>query len=72
MFVRGISKVDLYILNNSGKREKRQIAERERERGREITGREGEIAEMEIEKLKVGKLQMIKLESLQELRYIHF
>ena len=46
--------------------------QKERERGREITGREGEIAEMEIEELKEGRLPFIKLESLQELRYIHF
>ena len=67
MFVRGSSKDDLYILNNSGKREKRQIAEKERdnrERGRNYSNGNQE--------LKEGKLPLIKRESLQELRYIHF
>ena len=68
MFVRGNSNDDLYILNNFGKRgEKRQIAEKERdnrERGRNYSNGNQE--------LKEGKLPLIKLESLQELRYIHF
>ena len=40
MFVKGSSNDELYILNNCGKREKRQIAEKKRERERERDNRE--------------------------------